>query len=87
VKGHIPHSGGGTALPRRDGEYGRVDLMRLGQESFLRHRGGDERTTGGGSDGDGWWFGFNDRVVNFEARSQDVNMGKTAHRHGDWTHV
>jgi hypothetical protein len=40
-----------------------------------------------GSNGNSWWFDFDDRIANFEARLQDVDMGKTAHQHREWTHV
>ena len=34
-----------------------------------------------------WWFDLDDLIAKFEVMLWDVDIAKTAHRHGDWTCV
>jgi hypothetical protein len=45
-------------------------------ELFLCHCSGDGRMIQRGSNGDGWWFDFDDRIANFEARYEGHQHGK-----------
>ncbi len=51
-------------------------FLRHGRDLFLCHRGGDGQMMQGGSDGDGCWFGFDDRIANFEVRYAGRRHGK-----------